>query len=96
MTPSTATTAERLPALLAELAQLLAVPSSSPDPLQLFDADEAAALLKMSKAGVYEAVRRKQLGHVKATPRSRGGRKVVFTRDQFANFIASRSSKVST
>jgi hypothetical protein len=50
----------------------------------------------MSKAGVYEAVRRKQLGHVTPTPRSRGGRGVRFTRCQLADFIEARSSKVST
>ncbi len=57
----------------------------------LLDADDVAALLKIPKAAVYEAVRRGQLGSVGASAKSPKGRAVRFTRGQVEAFIASRS-----
>jgi len=85
--------------LLAEVGRRLAA-SASPkgreaaSDLQLLDAGEVAALVKIPKAAVYEAVRRGQLGSVGASAKSQDGRAVRFTRAQVEAFIASRSKPV--
>ena|SRR5208282_2490152 len=59
--------------------------------LQLLDAREVAEICKIPVAAVYEAARRKQLGSVRASAKSRSGRAVRFTRAQVEAFIADRS-----
>ncbi|MGB3549219.1 MAG: helix-turn-helix domain-containing protein [Candidatus Binatus sp.] len=68
--------------------------SSGPDagdPLQILTAGDVATMLKMPKAAIYEAARRKQIGSVRASVGSRSGRAVRFTRAQVEAFISSRS-----
>src|SRR5208283_2450746 len=77
-------------ALVGEVAASAKGRETSGD-LQLLDAGEVSALVKIPKAAVYEAVRRGQLGSVGASAKSPKGRSVRFTRAQVAAFVASRS-----
>ncbi len=78
-------------ALVGEVAASARRGSGAAGDLQLLDAGEVAALVKIPKAAVYEAVRRGQLGSVGASAKSPKGRSVRFTRAQVAAFVASRS-----
>ena len=57
----------------------------------LLTAGAVAAQLGIPKAAVYEAARRKEIGSVRASAKSRSGKAVRFTRAQVEAFIAARS-----
>ena len=87
---------EQLPGLMVRLSALLALVAARlaaepatvapPADVGLLDAKDAAALLKVPVAAVYEAARRGMLGCVRTGNRGRR-----FTRQHVADFVKARS-----